>query len=252
MARGFSCSRTASPCPTRRLPRCAASPRRAASSWRMCRPASGMRSAARAMQRRLRPGCCPAPALAREPAGGDGATGRNGSSAGRGRSASAPGAAGRDRPTGGGPGHTPVPQRRHDDRWHPASGWGGRRSADGTAPAGTTVGAIPARRRAGGVTDRLVLQLVPIEPVLLALSAAPLPAPTLSGPAQAALGDLVTSGLGWMGLRQPRLTSCGWRSSARRGRSCRWRRARCECRREAAFGICPLLLATRLAIGRCA
>lgn len=42
------------------------------------------------------------------------------------------------------------------------------------------------------LTDRLVLHLGPIEPVLLALSAAPLPAPTLSGPAQAALGDLVT------------------------------------------------------------
>jgi hypothetical protein len=46
------------------------------------------------------------------------------------------------------------------------------------------------------LTDRLVLQLGPIEPVLLALSAAPLPAPTLSGPAQAALGDLVTFRLG--------------------------------------------------------
>ena len=45
-------------------------------------------------------------------------------------------------------------------------------------------------------TDRLVLQLGPIEPVLLALSAAPLPAPTLSGPAQAAPGDLVTFRLG--------------------------------------------------------
>ncbi|MPZ35277.1 MAG: hypothetical protein GEV13_30605 [Rhodospirillales bacterium] len=45
-------------------------------------------------------------------------------------------------------------------------------------------------------TDRLVLQLGPIEPVLLALSAAPLPAPTLSGPARAALGDLVTFRLG--------------------------------------------------------
>ena len=60
------------------------------------------------------------------------------------------------------------------------------------------------------------------------------------------------SGLGWMGPRQPRLMSCGWRSSARRGRSCRWCRGRCECRREAAYGICPLLLATCLAIGRCA
>jgi hypothetical protein len=46
------------------------------------------------------------------------------------------------------------------------------------------------------LTDRLVLQLGPIEPVLLALSAAPLPAPTVSGPAQAALGDLVTFRLG--------------------------------------------------------
>ena len=46
------------------------------------------------------------------------------------------------------------------------------------------------------LTDRLVLQLGPIEPVLLALSASPLPAPTLSGPAQAALGDLVTFHLG--------------------------------------------------------
>jgi hypothetical protein len=46
------------------------------------------------------------------------------------------------------------------------------------------------------LTDRLVLQPGPIEPVLLALSAAPLPAPTLSGPAQAALGDLVTFRLG--------------------------------------------------------
>jgi hypothetical protein len=46
------------------------------------------------------------------------------------------------------------------------------------------------------LTDRLVLQLGPIEPVLLALSAAPLPAPTLSGPAQATLGDLVTFRLG--------------------------------------------------------
>jgi hypothetical protein len=46
------------------------------------------------------------------------------------------------------------------------------------------------------LTDRLVLQLGPIEPVLLALSAAPLAAPTLSGPAQAALGDLVTFRLG--------------------------------------------------------
>ena len=45
-------------------------------------------------------------------------------------------------------------------------------------------------------TDRLVLQLGPNEPVLLALSAAPLPAPTLSGPAQATLGDLVTFRLG--------------------------------------------------------
>jgi hypothetical protein len=45
-------------------------------------------------------------------------------------------------------------------------------------------------------TDRLVLQLGPIEPVVLALSAAPLPAPTLSGPAQSALGDLVTFRLG--------------------------------------------------------
>ncbi len=46
------------------------------------------------------------------------------------------------------------------------------------------------------LTDRLVLPLGPIEPVLLALSAAPLSAPTLSGPAQAALGDLVTFRLG--------------------------------------------------------
>jgi hypothetical protein len=46
------------------------------------------------------------------------------------------------------------------------------------------------------LTDRLVLQLGPIEPVLLALSATPLPAPTLSGPAKAALGDLVTFRLG--------------------------------------------------------
>lgn len=46
------------------------------------------------------------------------------------------------------------------------------------------------------LTDRLVLQPGPIEPVLLALSAAPLPAPTLSGPAQAALGDLATFRLG--------------------------------------------------------
>jgi hypothetical protein len=46
------------------------------------------------------------------------------------------------------------------------------------------------------LTDRLVLQLGPIEPVLLALSATPLPAPTLSGPTQAALGDLVTFRLG--------------------------------------------------------
>jgi hypothetical protein len=46
------------------------------------------------------------------------------------------------------------------------------------------------------LTDRLVLQLGPIEPVLLALSATPLPAPTLSGPAQAALGDLVTFRVG--------------------------------------------------------
>jgi hypothetical protein len=46
------------------------------------------------------------------------------------------------------------------------------------------------------LTDRLVLQLGPIEPVLLALSAEPLPAPTVSGPAQAALGDLVTFRLG--------------------------------------------------------
>lgn len=46
------------------------------------------------------------------------------------------------------------------------------------------------------LTDRLVLQPGPIEPVLLALSAAPLPAPTLSGPGQAALGDLVTFRLG--------------------------------------------------------
>jgi len=46
------------------------------------------------------------------------------------------------------------------------------------------------------LTDRLVLNPGPIEPVLLALSAAPLPAPTLSGPVQAALGDLVTFRLG--------------------------------------------------------
>ena len=46
------------------------------------------------------------------------------------------------------------------------------------------------------LTDKLVLQPGPIEPVLLALSGAPLPAPTLSGPAQAALGDLVTFRLG--------------------------------------------------------
>jgi hypothetical protein len=46
------------------------------------------------------------------------------------------------------------------------------------------------------LTDRLILQLGPIEPVLLALSAAPLPAPTLSGPARATLGDLVTFRLG--------------------------------------------------------
>jgi hypothetical protein len=46
------------------------------------------------------------------------------------------------------------------------------------------------------LTDRLVLKPGPIEPVLLALSAAPLPALTLSGPAQAALGDLVTFRLG--------------------------------------------------------
>ena len=46
------------------------------------------------------------------------------------------------------------------------------------------------------LTDRLVLKLGPIEPVLLALSATPLPAPTLSGPAQAALGDLVTFRVG--------------------------------------------------------
>jgi hypothetical protein len=46
------------------------------------------------------------------------------------------------------------------------------------------------------LTDRLVLQLGPIEPVLLALSATPLPGPTLSGPTQAALGDLVTFRLG--------------------------------------------------------
>jgi hypothetical protein len=46
------------------------------------------------------------------------------------------------------------------------------------------------------LTDRLALQLGPIEPVLLALSAAPPAAPTLSGPAQAALGDLVTFRLG--------------------------------------------------------
>ena len=46
------------------------------------------------------------------------------------------------------------------------------------------------------LTDRLVLQLGPIEPVLLALSAVPLPAPTLSGPAQAALGEFVTFRLG--------------------------------------------------------
>ena len=46
------------------------------------------------------------------------------------------------------------------------------------------------------LTDRLVLQLGPSEPVLLALSAVPLPPPTLSGPAQAALGDLVTFRLG--------------------------------------------------------
>jgi hypothetical protein len=46
------------------------------------------------------------------------------------------------------------------------------------------------------LTDRLVLQLGPIEPVLLALSAAPLPRPTLSGPARATRGDLVTFRLG--------------------------------------------------------
>jgi hypothetical protein len=46
------------------------------------------------------------------------------------------------------------------------------------------------------LTDRLVLRLGPIEPVLLALSAAPPPRPTLSGPARAAPGDLVTFRLG--------------------------------------------------------
>ncbi|WP_170303705.1 beta-galactosidase [Reyranella soli] len=46
------------------------------------------------------------------------------------------------------------------------------------------------------LTDRLVMQLGPIEPVLLALSPASLPAPTLSGPALAARGDLVTFRLG--------------------------------------------------------
>jgi hypothetical protein len=46
------------------------------------------------------------------------------------------------------------------------------------------------------LTDRLSLQLGPIEPVLLALSTAPLPAPTLFGPAHAAPGDLVTFRLG--------------------------------------------------------
>jgi hypothetical protein len=45
-------------------------------------------------------------------------------------------------------------------------------------------------------TDRVVLQLGPIEPVLLALSAALLPGPTLSGPARATLGDLATFRLG--------------------------------------------------------
>jgi hypothetical protein len=54
------------------------------------------------------------------------------------------------------------------------------------------------------LTDRLVLQLGPIEPLLLAFSGAPLPAPTLSGPAQAALGDLVTFRLGLDGARVSR------------------------------------------------
>lgn len=51
-------------------------------------------------------------------------------------------------------------------------------------------------RTSAVLTDRLVLKLGPVEPVLLALSAAPLPKPTLSGPEKASLGDLVTFRLG--------------------------------------------------------
>jgi hypothetical protein len=47
------------------------------------------------------------------------------------------------------------------------------------------------------LTDSVVLQPGPVEPVLLALSAEPLPAVTLSGPEQASLGDLVTFRLGF-------------------------------------------------------
>jgi hypothetical protein len=101
----------------------------------------------------------------------------------------------RDRPTGGGPGPTPVPQRRHDDRRHPASGWGGRRGGPITTPDGRKLGAVvvnadltafrdaEGRLRRSEERHRRVVESM-VDCVFE------------TGPAQAALGDLVTFRLG--------------------------------------------------------